>query len=324
MRQTLLFFLFTQILAAAAAAQNCPQYTPLMQNARIFWDKGDFDKALKQLTAAREHCPEKGKDVDAQFVAFTREIADKYKEAETQKSNAQRATKQALRDAAAARSAMEQAQRQALSAYANDLAYKSQIALRNGDRTVAFRLAEFAHRYVDDDNLNVTHALTKALYYNETPDTTHRLAFRETLTGHTSYVWSVAFSPDGKRLATGSSDNTAKIWDFTPEGWWASHNGRNHRLAGLTAEQLTAFSLEKLLDQHPGNEQKLIATRDVWQIKAFADLAASKAGGSNILSKVAPIYARAERLYSAALDLQNELLIRMDYAKMLRRWAAVY
>jgi WD40 repeat protein len=31
-------------------------------------------------------------------------------------------------------------------------------------------------------------------------------------------VWSVAFSPDGKRILTGSTDKTAKLWD-TATGW---------------------------------------------------------------------------------------------------------
>jgi WD40 repeat protein len=33
-----------------------------------------------------------------------------------------------------------------------------------------------------------------------------------TLQGHSSEVLSVAFSPDGKYLASGSGDNTVKFW----------------------------------------------------------------------------------------------------------------
>ncbi|MGB3420724.1 MAG: WD40 repeat domain-containing protein [Dolichospermum sp.] len=30
--------------------------------------------------------------------------------------------------------------------------------------------------------------------------------------GHQGPVWSVSFSPDGKTIATASSDNTARLW----------------------------------------------------------------------------------------------------------------
>jgi len=35
-----------------------------------------------------------------------------------------------------------------------------------------------------------------------------------TLTGHTAPIWDAAFSPDGTRLVTASTDTTAKVWDM--------------------------------------------------------------------------------------------------------------
>ncbi len=145
------------------------------------------------------------------------------------------------------------------------------------------------------------------------------------LDGHNSSVIFVSFSPNGQRLVTASEDYTTKIWDFTPDGWYDTPQGHpRNQIAPISQHQLASYNLETLMDLHLDNEQKLISTGDVWQIKAFADLAAMQAEGSNILSSVEAPFARSNRLYFASLALQDELLIRMDYAKMLQKWAALY
>ena len=46
----------------------------------------------------------------------------------------------------------------------------------------------------------------------------------QTLADHCEEVWYTKWSPDGRRLASGSKDNTVIIWDFDPVSLTLRHN----------------------------------------------------------------------------------------------------
>ena len=74
--------------------------------------------------------------------------------------------------------------------------------------------------YTADPERGILLALFAIAHYTWTPRAELALngsidasRVRAHLRGHEGYVGSVAFSPDGERVLTGSSDNTARLWD---------------------------------------------------------------------------------------------------------------
>ena len=65
------------------------------------------------------------------------------------------------------------------------------------------------------------------------------------LIGHTNHVHSVTFSPDGTRLASGSGDNTIRIWDtVTP----SIRHQQAQTALGLRREMTPI--VDRLLEEH--------------------------------------------------------------------------
>src|SRR4029079_7975815 len=53
------------------------------------------------------------------------------------------------------------------------------------------------------------------------------------LRGHSLNVWEVRFTPDGKRLASGSFDKSVRLWDATTGRQFKVRTGHTQAVVGL-------------------------------------------------------------------------------------------
>ena len=92
-----------------------------------------------------------------------------------------------------------------------------------------------------------------------------------TFQGHTDGVWAVAYSADGKRIATGSSDHTAKVWDVSTGQELHTLNGHNDWVAGIAYSPdglriVTASSDQtaRIWDAMSGKELRMLVGHTHW------------------------------------------------------------
>ncbi len=256
----------------AAAALSCFEHFRQEGEAAVNRRRPNFELARKKFSAAKE-CPEataemrrqmeeRIRDVEARNLDALEKQIDRAEasqalaearaiEADSLRDEAKQAlsdTKKALDEAEKRRLESEAATRHAL---ANDLAFRAQTALRDGDRTTALRLAEFAWRFVEHGNLRAQQAILDVFYQNDKtsdrcplPWRTHSFGLAE---GDLADV--VRFSNDGKFLAASTTLGAAYVWELA--------SGRElFFLPTQAASGAVAFSsdLKKVAVGHGGEE----------------------------------------------------------------------
>src|SRR6266496_2552603 len=81
-----------------------------------------------------------------------------------------------------------------------------------------------------------------------------------TYRGHTSAVNAVAWSPDGKRIASASADGTVQVWDATAGSNIYIYTGHGKDFAGTSIIAVAWSPDGKLIASGGGDE-----TMQVWQ-----------------------------------------------------------
>jgi tetratricopeptide (TPR) repeat protein len=158
----------------------------------------------------------------------------------------------------------------------------------------------------------------------------------QTLKGHSAGVSSVAFSPDGKTIATGSGDNTVKLWNlegkeiqtlkghssrvwsvaFSPDGKTIATGSWDNtvKLWSLDLDRqkgLACYWLQDYMAIQPDLNQKLATCRDPQTLKAAAPALVAEARTKGMSGKpeaALSLFQEAKKLDSSiSLDPQTEI-----------------
>lgn len=260
MRIWLLYFFLLPALLPAQRDALCNFDTLIAEGqAAVAGKNPNYGLALKKFNSARRCDPTQGQLVDAkieevfagiqkQKVALSKALGA----VKAQRDSTERQKQGAIKANIRIMQLQKEDEQKAKQATANEMAIRSRL---ESDPSKIFRLLEYAHA-IEPQNDRIAERLIESCYANYG-------RYNQALTGHAAAINDIAYSPDGTKIVTASTDKNVTVWDvatcralFTIQAYEASvktalFSPDGRELATASEDTIKIFG---------GDNQKLLQT----------------------------------------------------------------
>ncbi|KAK5997501.1 Vegetative incompatibility protein HET-E-1 [Cladobotryum mycophilum] len=146
----------------------------------------------------------------------------------------------------------------------------------------------------------------------------------QTLEGHNNSVYSVVFSPDGQRLASGSGDNTVKIWDTNSGACLQTLEGHNDSVKSVVfspdGQRLASGSYDKTVKIWDTNSGAFVFSPDGQRLASGSDDNTVKIWDTNSGACLQTLEGHNDSVYSVVFSPDGQRLASGSGDNTVKIW----